>query len=126
GQGKFCSLSGSAAGATVVLHSSCADSTPVDQAVALNASDGKVTWWRGLNNQPKTVTVLSAEPAAVLTTGDKPTDDRIFAWGATGDPAAEIPVSTDSGRLDAARGTFDAIPSVFFQDHALITTLTPA
>ncbi|GAA1500467.1 hypothetical protein GCM10009760_61990 [Kitasatospora kazusensis] len=126
GQGKFCTLSGSASGGTVLLHSSCADSAPVDQAVALDTADGKVRWWRGLNNQPKTVTVLSAEPAAVLTTGDKPTDDRIFAWGPTGDPSTEIPVSTDAGRLDAARGTFDAVPNVFFQDHTMVTTLTPA
>ncbi len=126
GQGKFCTLSGDASGATVLLHSSCADSAPVDQAVALNTADGKVKWWRGLNNNPRTVTVLSAEPAAVLTTGDKPTDDRIFAWGPTGDPAAEIPVATDTTRLDAARGTFDAVPNVFFQDHTMVTTVTPA
>ncbi|MFJ1703928.1 PQQ-binding-like beta-propeller repeat protein [Kitasatospora sp. NPDC088346] len=126
GQGKFCTLSGGAGGATVVLHSSCADSAPVDQAVALNANDGKVTWWRGLNNQPKTVTVLSAEPAAVLTTGEKPADDRVFAWGPTGDPAAEIPVTADGGRLDVTRGTFDAAPAVYFHEHTMIATVGPA
>jgi len=126
GQGKFCTLSGNASGGTVLLHSSCADSTPVDQAVALNAADGKLKWWRGLNNQPKTVTVLSAEPAVVLTTGDKPADDRVFGWGATGDPAAEIPVSVEGGRLDVGHGTFDATPGVFFQDHTMVTTVTPA
>lgn len=125
GQGKFCSLSGSAAGATVLLHSTCADSNPGDQAVALSVAEGKVLWWRGLNNQPKTVTVLSAEPAVVLTTGDKPTDDRVFAWGATGDPAAEIPVTIGDSRLNVARGTFDPVPEVFFQDHTMITTLAP-
>ncbi|MER8187041.1 PQQ-binding-like beta-propeller repeat protein [Kitasatospora sp. NPDC094015] len=126
GQGKFCTLSGGATGATVVLHSSCADSTPVDQAVALNAGDGKVTWWRGLNNQPKTVTVLSAEPAVVLTTGEKSADDRVFAWGPSGDPAAEIPVAADGGRLDVTRGTFDAVPGVYFHEHTMIATVTPA
>ncbi|WP_371500144.1 PQQ-binding-like beta-propeller repeat protein [Kitasatospora sp. NBC_00374] len=126
GQGKFCTLSGGASGATVVLHSSCADSAPVDQAVALNANDGKVTWWRGLNNQPKTVTVLSAEPAAVLTTGEKPADDRVFAWGPTGDPAAEIPVVADGGRLDVTRGGFDAAPAVYFHEHTMIATASPA
>ncbi|MEV6212928.1 PQQ-binding-like beta-propeller repeat protein [Kitasatospora sp. NPDC051914] len=126
GQGKFCSLSGGATGATVVLHSSCADSTPVDQAVALNAADGKVTWWRGLNNKPKTVTVLSAEPAVFATTGEKPTDDRIFAWGPKGDPAAEFPVTGDAGRLDTARGTFDVAPTVFFHENTLVTTVGPA
>ncbi|WP_033821053.1 PQQ-binding-like beta-propeller repeat protein, partial [Kitasatospora sp. MBT63] len=126
GQGKFCTLSGGAGGATVVLHSSCADSTPVDQAVALNAADGKVTWWRGLNNQPKTVTVLSAEPAVVLTTGEKPADDRVFAWGPSGDPAAEIPVAAESGRLEVARGTFDAVPGVYFHEHTMIAAVTPA
>jgi len=125
GQGKFCTLSGGASGKTVLLYSSCADSSPVDQAVALNADDGKVKWWRGLNNQPKTVTVLSAEPAVVLTTGAQPADDRVFAWGAEGDPAAEIPVTVEGGgRLDAARGIFDAAPGVFFHDRTMLVTVT--
>ncbi|MEU6234085.1 PQQ-binding-like beta-propeller repeat protein [Kitasatospora sp. NPDC047058] len=126
GQGKFCTLSGGVAGKTVMVASSCADSTPVDQAVSLNTADGKVAWWRGLNNQPKTVTVLSAEPSVVLTTGEKPGDDKVFAWGATGDPAAEIPVAAGEGRLDVAHGTFSATPGVFFQDRTLVTTLLPA
>ncbi|MDH6113522.1 hypothetical protein P3T36_001599 [Kitasatospora sp. MAP12-15] len=126
GQGKFCTLSGSASGATVLLHSACADSTPADQAVALSVADGKVLWWRGLNNQPKTVTVLSAEPAVVLTTGDKPTDAQVFAWGPTGDPATDIPVSTATTRLDVSRGSFDALPGVFFQGHSMITTQLPS
>ncbi|WP_030242215.1 PQQ-binding-like beta-propeller repeat protein [Streptomyces sp. NRRL S-350] len=126
GQGRFCTLSGGVSGRTVLVASSCADSTPADQAVALNTADGKVSWWRGLNNQPKTVTVLSAEPAAVLTTGDKPENDRVFAWGAAGDPAVEIPVVTDGGRLDVSRGTFAATPEVFFEGRTMATTLTPA
>lgn len=126
GQGKFCTLSGGASGKTVLLHSTCADSTPADQAVSLNAEDGKLHWWRGLNNQPKTVTVLSAEPAVVLTTGAQPTDDRVFAWGATGDPAAEIPVTAEGGRLGVTRGSFDPTPTVFFQDQTLLSTLVPA
>ncbi|MGW2398434.1 outer membrane protein assembly factor BamB family protein [Kitasatospora sp. NPDC001664] len=125
GQGQFCTLSGTAAGNRVLLHSTCADSNPNDQAVALNAADGKVHWWRGLNNQPKTVTVLSAEPAVVLTTGGAPADDRIFAWGDSGDPATEIPLSTDGGRLEATRGALSATPSVFFHEQTLATTLTP-
>ncbi|MGK4580431.1 outer membrane protein assembly factor BamB family protein [Kitasatospora sp. HPMI-4] len=126
GQGKFCTLSGSASGDTVLLSSSCADSDPNIQAVALNTADGKVKWWRGLNNGPKTVTVLSAEPAVVLTTGENPTDDRVLAWGANGDPATQIPVSGNGGRLDVARGTFNPTPTVFFQGHTMVTTLTPA
>ncbi|MEU9076241.1 PQQ-binding-like beta-propeller repeat protein [Kitasatospora sp. NPDC048538] len=123
GQGKFCTLSGGVSGKTVLIASSCADSTPADQAVALNTADGKVGWWRGLNNRPKTVTVLSAEPPVVLTTGGKPEDDRVFAWGAGGDPAAEIPVVGDGGRLDLTHGTFSATPDVFFQDRTMVTTL---
>ncbi|MET8630412.1 PQQ-binding-like beta-propeller repeat protein [Kitasatospora sp. NPDC004669] len=126
GQGKFCTLSGGVSDKTVLVASSCADSTPADQAVALNTVDGKVAWWRGLNNQPKTVTVLSAEPAVVLTTGGKPEDDRVFAWGTGGDPAAEIPVVTDGGRLDVAHGTFSAIPNVFFEGRTMVATLAPA
>ncbi|MFF4383410.1 PQQ-binding-like beta-propeller repeat protein [Kitasatospora sp. NPDC001547] len=125
GQGKFCTLSGGVSGKTVLVASSCADSTPADQAVALNTADGKVSWWRGLNNQPKTVTVLSAEPAVVLTTGEKPENDRVFAWGTAGDPAAEIPVAVDGGRLDVAHGTFSATPGVYFEGRTMVTTLTP-
>lgn len=125
GQGKFCTLSGGVQGKTVLLHSSCADSTPVDQAVSLNTADGKVSWWRGLNNQPKTVTVLSAEPAVVVTTGERPADDRIFAWGTAGDPAAEIPVTLDGARIDAGHGSFSATPGMFFQDHVMAVTLAP-
>ncbi|MET8546421.1 PQQ-binding-like beta-propeller repeat protein, partial [Kitasatospora sp. NPDC004799] len=126
GQGKFCTLSGGVSGRTVLVASSCADSTPADQAVALNTADGKVGWWRGLNNQPKTVTVLSAEPSVVLTTGEKPEDDRVFAWGAGGDPAAEIPVAAEGGRLDVAHGAFSATPGVYFEGRTMVTTLAPS
>ncbi|MEV0193984.1 PQQ-binding-like beta-propeller repeat protein [Kitasatospora purpeofusca] len=126
GQGKFCTLSGGASGGTVLVTSSCADSTPVDQAVALNAVDGKVTWSRPLNNRPKTATVLSVEPPVVLTTGEKPEDDRVLAWGANGDPATEIPVAGSGGRLDVAHGMFSATPGAFFQDRTMITTVAPA
>ncbi|MFD7455177.1 PQQ-binding-like beta-propeller repeat protein [Kitasatospora sp. NPDC059827] len=126
GQGKFCTLSGGVTGKTVLVASTCADSTPADQAVSLNAADGKVGWWRGLNNQPKTVTVLSAEPSVVLTTGAKPEDDRVFAWGPAGDPAAEIPVVTDGGRLVLTHGTFSATPEVFFEGRTMVAAMTPA
>ncbi|MBO1416475.1 PQQ-binding-like beta-propeller repeat protein [Streptomyces sp. FH025] len=125
GQGRFCTLSGGVTGKTVLVASTCADSTPADQAVALNTVDGKVAWWRGLNNQPKTVTVLSAEPAVVLTTGGKPEDDRVFAWGAAGDPAAEIPVVADGGRLDVSHGAFSATPEVFFAGRTMAAVLAP-
>ncbi|MFC9329893.1 PQQ-binding-like beta-propeller repeat protein [Kitasatospora sp. NPDC057015] len=125
GQGKFCTLAGGVEGKTVVLHSSCADSTPVDQAVSLHTADGKVGWWRGLNNRPRTVTVLSAEPAVVATTGEKPADDRVFAWGAEGDPATEIPVVADDTRIDVVHGSFSATPGMYFQDHTMAVTLTP-
>ncbi|MEV7216089.1 PQQ-binding-like beta-propeller repeat protein [Kitasatospora cineracea] len=126
GQGKFCTLSGNAGAAVVVLHSRCADSTPADQAVALNVADGKVKFWRGLNNQPTTVTVLSAEPAVVLTTGEKPADDRVFAWGAEGDPAAEIPVAVEGGgRLDVGHGSFDPVPAVYFQGSTMFAAVVP-
>ncbi|RKE21849.1 PQQ-binding-like beta-propeller repeat protein [Streptomyces sp. TLI_171] len=126
GQGKYCSLSGGAGPGTVLLHSNCADSTPADQAVALNVADGKVKYWRGLNNQPKTVTVLSAEPAVVLTTGNQPADDRVFAWGAEGDPAVEIPVAVEGGgRLDASHGAFSAVPGVYFQGSSMFAAVVP-
>ncbi|MFD8482286.1 PQQ-binding-like beta-propeller repeat protein [Kitasatospora sp. NPDC059673] len=126
GQGKFCTLSGSSGPTTVLLHSRCADSTPGDQAVALNVSDGKVKYWRGINNQPTTVTVLSAEPAVVLTTGNQPADDRVFAWGANGDPGVEIPLAVEGGgRLDVARGSFAAVPGVHFQGSTMFAAVVP-
>ncbi|GAB2750236.1 outer membrane protein assembly factor BamB family protein [Kitasatospora kifunensis] len=124
GQGKFCTLAGSASGATVLLHSSCVDSNPGDQVVALGTADGKTLWSKGLPSQPKTATVLSAEPAVMLTTGDQPTDDKVLSWGSNGDPGATISVSDPGGgRLDVTRGAFDALPGVFFKDHSLVTTL---
>ncbi|MFE2111266.1 PQQ-binding-like beta-propeller repeat protein [Kitasatospora sp. NPDC059463] len=127
GQGKFCTLSGGVSGTTVLVASTCADSDPVDQAVALNTADGKVAWWRGLENRPRTATVLSAEPPVVLTTGEKPEDDRVLAWGPAGDPAAEIPVADAGGRLDVAHGSFSATPGVFFHERTMVTTVaTPA
>ncbi|MGW4807886.1 outer membrane protein assembly factor BamB family protein [Kitasatospora sp. NPDC004272] len=126
GQGKFCRLSGSAGASVVLLHSHCADSTPGDQAVALNVGDGKVKYWRGLNNQPTTVTVLSAEPAVVLTTGAKPEDERVFAWGAEGDPAVEIPTAVEGGgRLDVDNGGFAAVPGVYFQGSSMFAAVVP-
>ncbi|WP_033222810.1 PQQ-binding-like beta-propeller repeat protein [Kitasatospora phosalacinea] len=126
GQGKFCRLSGSAGASVVLLHSHCADSTPGDQAVALNVSDGKVKYWRGLNNQPATVTVLSAEPAVVLTTGAKPEDERVFAWGAEGDPGVEIRTAVEGGgRLDVDSGSFAAVPGVYFQGTSMFAAVVP-
>lgn len=70
--------------------------------------------------------MLSAEPPVVLTTGEKPGDDKVFAWGPAGDPAAEIPVAGAEGRLDVSHGTFSATPGVFFRDRTLVTALIPA
>ncbi|GLW59559.1 PQQ-binding-like beta-propeller repeat protein [Kitasatospora phosalacinea] len=126
GQGKYCRLSGNAGTSVVLLHSHCADSTPADQAVALNVSDGKVKYWRGLNNQPTMVTVLSAEPAAVLTTTANPADARVFAWGAEGDPAAEIPLAVEGGgRLDVDSGSFATVPGTYFQGTTMFAAVVP-
>ncbi|MCC9312394.1 PQQ-binding-like beta-propeller repeat protein [Kitasatospora sp. RB6PN24] len=124
GQGKYCTLSGSANGNTVLVHSSCADSNPGDQMVAVGAADGKTLWSHGLDGQPKTVTVLSAEPAAVLTTGDQPTDDKLISYGQDGNPTATVPLASNTGRLNATTGTFDPTPAVFFQDHLAVATST--
>ncbi|PYC74566.1 hypothetical protein C7C46_23890 [Streptomyces tateyamensis] len=125
GQGKFCTLTGSATGATVLVDSNCADSNPGNQLVALGAADGKVLWAKGLDGQPKTVTVLSAEPAAVLTTGDQPADSKVLGFAANGDATGSIPLAQDGGgQLDVGHGSFDPTPGVFFQDHSLVTTLT--
>ncbi|MDH6143840.1 hypothetical protein P3T35_005875 [Kitasatospora sp. GP30] len=126
GQGKYCTLSGGANGNTVLVHSSCADSNPGDQMVAMGAADGKVLWSHGLDGQPKTVTVLSAEPAAVLTTGDQPTDDKLVSFGQDGNPSATIQLVSNTGRLNATSGTFDPTPAIFFQDHLAVATSTAA
>ncbi|MGF1426319.1 PQQ-binding-like beta-propeller repeat protein [Kitasatospora sp. LaBMicrA B282] len=123
GQGKFCTLSGSAAGTTVLLHSACSDSNPADQVVALGAADGKPLWAKPLATPPKTATVLSAEPAVMLVSSDQG-GAQVLAWGQNGDPAATIPVADPNGgaQLNVAHGTFDATPGVFFQDHTMVTT----
>ncbi|MFF4339960.1 PQQ-binding-like beta-propeller repeat protein [Kitasatospora sp. NPDC001540] len=126
GQGKYCRLSGNAGTSAVLLHSHCADSTPADQAVALNVSDGKVKYWRGLNNQPTMVTVLSAEPAVVLTSTANPADSRVFAWGAEGDPAAEIPLAVEGGgRLDVDSGSFATVPGTYFHGTTMFAAVVP-
>ncbi|MCD0483274.1 PQQ-binding-like beta-propeller repeat protein [Streptacidiphilus sp. ASG 303] len=126
GRGKFCTLSGTGSGSTVLLHSSCADSSPKEQAVTLDAGSGRLVWWRGLGS-PRTVSVLSAEPAVVLTTGDKESDDKVRSWDGKGNPGAEIPVAQAGGaRLDVGHGSLDAAPGVFFSGTTLATALVPA
>ncbi|MFJ6215899.1 PQQ-binding-like beta-propeller repeat protein [Streptomyces sp. NPDC092296] len=122
GRGKFCTLSGTGSGSTVLLHSSCADSSPKEQAVALDAAGGRLKWWRGLGT-PKTVSVLSAEPAVLLTTGATEADDTIRSWNDKGDPGPVIPVAQDGGRLDVGHGALDPAPSVFFSSTALATAV---
>lgn len=125
GRGKFCTLSGAGSGNTVLVHSSCADSSPKEQIVALDAASGRLVWWRGLGT-PKTVTVLSAEPAVVLTTGSTEADDRIRSWDTKGNPGPEIPVTQATGRLDVEHGMLDATPTVFFSGTTMATALVPA
>jgi len=125
GRGKFCTLSGSGSGNTVLLHSSCADSSPKEQIVALDATSGRLGWWRGLG-APTTVSVLSAEPAVVLTTGASENDDTIRSWDAKGNAGAQIPVARSGGRLDVGHGALDATPGVFFRGTAMAAALVPA
>jgi hypothetical protein len=125
GRGKFCTLSGSGSDSTVLLHSSCADSSPKEQIVSLGAEGGRLSWWRGLGS-PKTVSVLSAEPAVVLTTGAEEADDTVRSWNDKGDPGAEIKVARDGGRLDVGHGPLDAAPAVFFQGGTMVAALIPA
>ncbi|GAA1988802.1 PQQ-binding-like beta-propeller repeat protein [Kitasatospora viridis] len=124
GPGKYCTLSGGAGPGTVLVHASCADSNPGDQMVALATADGKQLWAHGLDGPPKTATVLSADPVAVLTTGDQPTDAKLLSFDQNGNPTAGIPVVSDLGRLAADTGTFDPVPSIFFQGHDAVSTLT--
>ncbi|AXI80069.1 outer membrane protein assembly factor BamB family protein [Peterkaempfera bronchialis] len=125
GRGKFCTLSGTGSGNTVLLHSSCADTSPKEQVVALDAASGRLIWWRGLGT-PKTVSVLSAEPAVVLTTAGSEADDRIHYWDEKGNSGADVPVTRPDGRLDVGRGSLDANPGVFFRGTTLTTALVPA
>ncbi|WP_157875763.1 outer membrane protein assembly factor BamB family protein [Streptacidiphilus griseoplanus] len=125
GRGKFCTLSGTGSGSTLLVHSSCADSNPKEQIVALDAASGRLIWWRGLGT-PKTVTVLSAEPSVVLTTGGSAADDRVRSWDNKGNPGAEIPVAQAGGRLDVEHGPLDATPGVFFSGTTMATALVPA
>ncbi|QMU78493.1 PQQ-binding-like beta-propeller repeat protein [Streptacidiphilus sp. PB12-B1b] len=125
GPGKYCVLGGNGTAGTLLLQSVCADTTPKQQVVALDAGTGKLSWWRGLPATAASYTVLSATPAVVSVHMADPTKDTLMSFSAQGDSQATIPVAQVGGRLDAVHGSFDADPALFFQGSTMLAELSP-
>ncbi|MHA6763670.1 outer membrane protein assembly factor BamB family protein [Streptacidiphilus sp. PAMC 29251] len=126
GPGKFCgALGGSGAGSTLLLQSTCADTSPKQQAIDLDADTGKLTWWRGLPQTASSYTVLSAAPAVVAVHMTDAGKDSIMSFSAKGDTQATIFASQTAGMLDSTHGAFDPDPALFFQGSTMIAEITP-
>jgi len=127
GPGKFCgALGGGGTGSTLLLQSTCADTSPKQRAINLNADTGKVVWWRGLPSTAASYTVLSATPAVVAVHMSDSKKDSVMSFSAKGDTQASIFVSQTAGLLDSVHGSFDPDPALFFHGSAMIAEITPA
>jgi hypothetical protein len=127
GPGKYCgALGGSGSGSTLLLQSTCADTSPKQQAINLDADTGKLVWWRGLPSTAASYTVLSAIPAVVAVHMTDPTKDSIMSFSAKGDTQASIFVSQTAGLLDSTHGAFDPDPALFFDGTTMVAEVTPA
>ena len=126
GPGKYCGgISGSGAGSTLLVQSTCADSNPKQQAISLNADTGKLAWWRGLPASASSYTVLSATPAVVAVHMTDATKDSIMSFSAKGDTQATIYVSQTAGTLDSIHGSFDPDPALYFTATTMVAELAP-
>jgi hypothetical protein len=125
GPGKYCTLGGSGTAGTLLLQSTCADTSPKQQAIALNTDTGKLNWWRGLPATAASYTVLSADPAVVSVHMTDSSQDTLLSFTATGGPQATIPVAQVGGTLDSVHGSFDPVPALFFQGDTMVAELSP-
>jgi outer membrane protein assembly factor BamB len=126
GPGKYCGgISGSGTGGTVLVQSTCADSSPKQQAITLNADTGKLAWWRGLPASASSYTVLSATPAVVAVHMSDATKDSIMSFSAKGDTQATIYVAQTAGTLDSIHGSFDPDPALYFTSTTMVAELAP-
>jgi len=125
GPGKYCTLNGDAGATTVVVQSTCADTTPKQQAIQLDATGGRLSWWRGLPDGASSYTVLSAEPPVIAVNQSQPGSGSIVSFSSTGTSQPTIPLTQTAGTLSAANGVFSAAPGVFFQGGTMVTTFAP-
>jgi hypothetical protein len=125
GPGKFCALSGSGDGSSLLLQSTCADTSPKQQVISLAPDSGKMLWWRGLPQNATSYTVLSANPAVVSVHMSDPTQDTIMSFSEKGDSQGTIPVAQTGGTLDSTHGSFDPDPALFFSGTTMIAAVNP-
>ncbi|WP_042409675.1 outer membrane protein assembly factor BamB family protein [Streptacidiphilus carbonis] len=126
GPGKYCGgISGSGTGSTLLVQSTCADSSPKQQAISLNADTGKLAWWRGLPANASSYTVLSASPAVVAVHQSAAAKDSIMSFSDKGDTQATIYVTQTAGTLDSTHGSFDPDPALFFTATTMVAELNP-
>jgi hypothetical protein len=125
GPGKYCALSGNGDSTSLLLQSTCADTSPKQQAISLDPASGKMRWWRGLPQSASSYTVLSATPAVVSVHMSDPTQDTILSFSDKGDSQGTIPVSQSGGALDSTHGTFDPDPALFFSGTTMVAAVNP-
>lgn len=126
GRGKYCALAGGGSGDTVLLQTTCADTSPKEQAVTVDAGTGKMQWWRGLPSEAASYTVLSASPAVIGVHMSDPAKDTLLALDTKGTVTATIPAAQTGGTLDDTHGAFAPQPALFFQGTTVVTALVPA
>ncbi|MEY9871094.1 hypothetical protein ABH931_000559 [Streptacidiphilus sp. MAP12-33] len=126
GPGKYCALSGNGDGTSLLLQTTCADTSPKQQIVSLDPDSGKLRWWRGLPQSAASYTVLSADPAVVSVHMTDPTQDTIMSFSAKGDSQGTIPVTQTGGTLDATHGSFDPDPALFFSGTTMVAAVSPS
>ncbi|MEZ0070306.1 hypothetical protein ABIA32_006358 [Streptacidiphilus sp. MAP12-20] len=125
GPGKYCALAGNGDGTALLLQSTCADTTPKQQAISLDPSSGKLRWYRGLPQNASSYTVLSASPAVVSVHMNDATQDTLMSFTEKGDKQATIPVAQTGGSLDSTHGSFDPDPELFFSGTTLVAAVEP-
>ncbi|WP_037571556.1 outer membrane protein assembly factor BamB family protein [Phaeacidiphilus oryzae] len=126
GPGKFCTLAGDGGSSTVLVQATCADTSSKQQLVQLDATSGKMNWWRGLPGDAASFTVLSAQPIAVGVNYTDTTKNKVMSFSQTGSSQPDIPLAQSGGTLAAAHGAFDPTPGVWFQGTTMVAALTPA
>ena len=125
GPGKYCALSGSGAGSSLLLQSTCADTSPKQQVLSLDPDSGKMHWWRGLPQSASSYTVLSANPAVVSVHMSDASQDSIMSFSDKGDSQGTIPVAQTGGALDSTHGSFDPDPAPFFSGTTMVAAVSP-
>ncbi|RAG81891.1 hypothetical protein DN069_30430 [Streptacidiphilus pinicola] len=125
GPGKYCALSGNGDGSSLLLQSTCADTSPKQQVISLDPDSGKLRWWRGLPQNASSYTVLSANPAVVSVHMSDASQDTVLSFSDKGDSQGTIAVAQTGGSIDSTHGSFDPDPALFFSGTTMVAAVNP-